>query len=69
MVLLRQGLPINREHSRDDLVAGGAALVRGRCRTWSRKNRIADAMDRKAVDPFDATVTGPWLRRWSAGET
>jgi hypothetical protein len=32
---------------------------------WARKNRIADAMDKKAVDPFDSTVTGPWLRRWA----
>jgi hypothetical protein len=32
---------------------------------WACKNRIADAMDQKAADPFDATVTGPWLHRWS----
>ena len=33
---------------------------------WAQRNRIADAMDQKAVDPFDTTVTGPWLTRWSA---
>jgi hypothetical protein len=33
---------------------------------WARQNRIADAMDKKAVDPFDTTVTGPWLGRWSS---
>jgi hypothetical protein len=32
---------------------------------WARKNRVAEAMDRKSADPFDATVTGPWLHRWS----
>ena len=35
---------------------------------WGKKNRIADAMDRKAADPFDSTVTGPWLRRWTEKE-
>ena len=35
---------------------------------WARQNRIADAMDQKAVDPFDTTVTGPWLHRWSASD-
>ena len=30
-----------------------------------KKNRIADAMDQKAVNPFDTTVTGPWMHRWS----
>ncbi|MHB8860841.1 MAG: phytanoyl-CoA dioxygenase family protein [Pirellulaceae bacterium] len=35
---------------------------------WARRNRIADAMDQKAVDPFDTTVTGPWLHRWSTPE-
>lgn len=35
---------------------------------WARKNRIADAMDQKPVDPFDATVTGSWLYRWASGE-
>ena len=33
--------------------------------SWGKKNRIADAMDQKATDPFDTTVTGPWLHRWS----
>jgi len=33
---------------------------------WARKNRIADAMDQKPADPFDATVTGPWLYRWAS---
>jgi len=33
---------------------------------WARKNRVADAMDQKPVDPFDATVTGPWLYRWAS---
>ncbi len=32
---------------------------------WAAKNRVADAMDKKAADPFDSTVTGPWLRRWT----
>jgi hypothetical protein len=32
---------------------------------WAKKNRIADAMDQKAADSFDSTVTGPWLRRWT----
>jgi hypothetical protein len=32
---------------------------------WAKKNRIADAMDQKPTAPFDATVTGPWLHRWS----
>jgi hypothetical protein len=36
---------------------------------WGRKNRIAGAMDKKATDPFDSTVTGPWLRRWAEAET
>jgi hypothetical protein len=31
---------------------------------WARKNRIADAMDRRPRDEFDPTVTGPWLHRW-----
>ncbi len=34
-------------------------------KAWAHKNRIADAMDAKAADPFDTTVTGPWLHRWS----
>ncbi len=33
--------------------------------TWARQNRIADAMDTKTADPFDSSVTGPWLHRWS----
>jgi hypothetical protein len=32
---------------------------------WARKNRIAEGMDQKPSDPFDTTVTGPWLHRWS----
>jgi hypothetical protein len=32
---------------------------------WAAKNRIADGMDEKPSDPFDTTVTGPWLHRWS----
>ncbi len=32
---------------------------------WAKKNRIADAMDQKPADPFDTTVTGPWLHRWA----
>ncbi len=32
---------------------------------WAKKNRVADAMDQKPADPFDATITGPWLHRWS----
>ena len=32
---------------------------------WAAKNRIAGAMDKKAADPLDTTVTGPWLRRWA----
>jgi hypothetical protein len=35
---------------------------------WAQQNRIADAMDAKPVDPFAATVTGPWLHRWSQTE-
>lgn len=34
---------------------------------WARRNRVVDAMDTKPADPFDASVTGPWLHRWSAG--
>jgi hypothetical protein len=37
--------------------------------TWARQNRIADAMDQKTADPFDTTVTGPWLHRWTDIET
>jgi len=36
---------------------------------WAKKNRVADAMDMKASDPFDSTVTGPWLRRWAEAGT
>ncbi len=32
---------------------------------WARQNRVADAMDQKPADPFDTTVTGPWLHRWT----
>ena len=32
---------------------------------WAGKNRIAQGMDEKPSDPFDTTVTGPWLHRWS----
>jgi len=32
---------------------------------WAQRNRIADGMDHKRTDPFDTTVTGPWLHRWS----
>jgi hypothetical protein len=35
---------------------------------WARKNRIADAMDQRPTDPFDTTVTGPWLHRWAENE-
>ncbi|MFH1918667.1 MAG: hypothetical protein ABIP48_02095 [Planctomycetota bacterium] len=33
---------------------------------WAGKNRIADAMDEKTADPFDSTVTGPWLHGWAS---
>ncbi|MGO8688797.1 MAG: phytanoyl-CoA dioxygenase family protein [Thermoguttaceae bacterium] len=39
---------------------------------WAKQNRIAGGMDDKPSDPFDTTVTGPWLHRWakdSAGAT
>jgi hypothetical protein len=32
---------------------------------WAQRNRITEAMDKPAADPFDATVSGPWLQRWS----
>lgn len=32
---------------------------------WANQNRVSDAMDQRSADPFDATVTGPWLHRWS----
>jgi hypothetical protein len=32
---------------------------------WAKQNRIADALDQKPADPFDPTVTGPWLHRWA----
>jgi hypothetical protein len=35
---------------------------------WSKKNRISDAMDKKASDPLDSTVSGPWLHRWTDTE-
>lgn len=31
---------------------------------WSRQNRIADAMLDTPQDPFDTTVSGPWMERW-----
>lgn len=38
--------------------------------SWANKNRIADAMDDQAVDPFDTSISGPWLARWSgAGDS
>ncbi len=32
---------------------------------WAAKNRSAGAMDKKAADPLDTKVTGPWLHRWA----
>jgi len=58
---------IEREH-----VPFGVVPARNPTLMWPRElevlEKVADAMDKKPVDPFDATVTGPWLYRWPGGE-
>lgn len=32
---------------------------------WAAQNRIADAMLETPKDPFDTSVSGPWMQRWA----
>jgi len=63
----RPGEPSGFEDIKECILMRTAKVVNYRIdwTDWGKKNRIDQGMDEKPSDPFDTTVTGPWLHRWS----